>query len=449
MRTQISQADETQLRPVTEVERKFVVDDDAAFPGLEDVAPSLSVGSVETVDLDAVYYDTNDYRLARSGASLRLRLGGADAGWHLKLPGPAADARIELRLPAPQVDLEALLAEPPAVPEELRDLTLSRTGGRALKPAVRITTRRTRTVLVDPESRPFAEVDLDEVGAFVNGRLEPHDRWKELEIELLEGNPHEFAEISRNLERHGGRPASYRSKFARALGAAAKSPLVADPRLAKSPSDSVGRVFAKRWHDLVLELIARDVGVRLGEVEAVHRMRVAIRRLRSALKTFTPILDEESAIGFEGELAWLGNALGALRDCDVMKSHLESMLDALPPGEVLGPVREQLASHFAESRRAAFANSLEAMRSERYLSLLSVLRAVSVAPPLRPKANRSIKTAASVAASTRVPTRRSVGPGRRDPKARAELRCTRSARRQRACAMPPRLSSRCWVRRAG
>jgi CHAD domain-containing protein len=53
-----------------------------------------------------------------------------------------------------------------------------------------------------------------------------------------------------------------------------------------------------------------------------------------------------------------------------------------------------MSSHFAEARQAAFGNALEAMRSERYLSLVNVLRAVAVAPPMRPKANRSIKTAA-------------------------------------------------------
>ena len=51
-----------------EVERKFVVDDDSSMQGLEKLEPSLRVGSVETLDLDALYYDTSDYRLARSGA---------------------------------------------------------------------------------------------------------------------------------------------------------------------------------------------------------------------------------------------------------------------------------------------------------------------------------------------------------------------------------------------
>jgi CHAD domain-containing protein len=379
---------------VIEVERRFVVDDDAELPAFESLAPSLRVGSVETVDLDAIHYDTSDYRLARTGAALRLRLGGKDSEWRLRLPGKSAGTRIELRRPAPPLDAASLLLEPPAVPEELSDLTLARTGGRKLQPIVRLTTRRTRTVLVGPESRPLAEVDEDEVGAFLNGRSEPHDRWKELEIELLEGSPRELAKISRELERSGGRPAEHHSKFARAIGVAAGNPLVAEPRPSKSAADSVGWVFTRRWHDLVLEIIERDVGVRLGDTEAVHRMRIAIRRLRSALRTFTPVLDKESARWLREELGWLGSVLGPLRDTDVLRSQLERLLDTLPPCEVIGPVRDEIDRHFAEARQQALAAALVAMRSDRYLTLLNVLRAVSAAPPTRPKAKRTLHSAA-------------------------------------------------------
>jgi CHAD domain-containing protein len=377
-----------------EVERKFVVEDDTAMQGFETLEPSLRVGSVETVDLDALYYDTADYRLARSGAVLRLRLGGTDAGWHLKLPSTEPDARIELQRPAPLVDASSLLLEPPMVPEELVDLTLARTGGSTLRPVVRLTTRRTKTLLVGPQSQPLAEVDEDEVDAFLNGRSEPHDRWKELEVELLEGTRGQLEKISRQLERSGGRPAEYGSKFLRAVGPAAGRPFLAEPQPFRNEKDSVGRVFVKRWHDLVLELITRDVGVRLGDAEAVHKMRVAIRRLRSALRTFAPLLDKESELWLRDELGWLGSVLGPVRDTDVLRGHLEVLLDSLPPSDVLGPVRDDLSRYLAETRQKALAEALDALRSQRYLDLLDVLRAVTLAPPTKPRARRSIKQAA-------------------------------------------------------
>jgi len=379
---------------VIETERKFVLGEDAELAGFDTLAPSLRVGSVQTLDLDALYYDTADYRLARSGATLRMRLGGSDPGWHLKLPGTEPDTRIELQRPASLVEVGSWVLDPPPVPEELVDLTLARTGGLPLGPVVRLTTRRTKTVLVGPQSQPLAEVDEDDVGAFFNGGAEAHDRWKELEVELLEGTTGELDRIALELERSGGRPAEYSSKFVRAIGPAASRPFIAEPLTTRKQKGSLGWVFSKRWHDLVLELLARDVGVRLGDEEAIHKMRVALRRLRSTLRTFTPVLDKASARWLRDELGWLGSTLGPLRDADVLRGQIEQLIGSLAVTEVLGPVRDEIAGYFAQTRQEALASALEAMRSERYLSLLDVLRAVSLVPPTLEKAERSTKKGA-------------------------------------------------------
>ena len=51
----------------------------------------------EEQTLEAVYFDTEDLRLARAGVTLRRRRGGDDAGWHLKLPA-GGDSRDEVRV---------------------------------------------------------------------------------------------------------------------------------------------------------------------------------------------------------------------------------------------------------------------------------------------------------------------------------------------------------------
>ena len=62
-----------------------------------------SVRSPEEFRLDAVYFDTADLDLARRGVTLRRRSGGADAGWHLKLP-VSGDTRTELHAPLGQAE---------------------------------------------------------------------------------------------------------------------------------------------------------------------------------------------------------------------------------------------------------------------------------------------------------------------------------------------------------
>ena len=64
--------------------------------------------------------------------------------------------------------------------------------------------------------------------------------------------------------------------------------------------------------------------VRLGIEDSVHRMRVASRRLRSALATFRPLFDREVGDRLREELKWLGGVLGPARDAEVMHERLRS-----------------------------------------------------------------------------------------------------------------------------
>ena len=81
-----------------EVERKFDVVESTVSPSFEGIAAVARVEKSPILSLDAMYFDTPAQDLARNKVTLRRRTGGADAGWHLKLPaGP--DARTEIRAP--------------------------------------------------------------------------------------------------------------------------------------------------------------------------------------------------------------------------------------------------------------------------------------------------------------------------------------------------------------
>ena len=74
-------------RTVRETEAKFRVNPTFELPSILGVVPDVAAIDKPThISMHAVYYDTPDLRLAREGVTLRRRSGGADAGWHLKLP---------------------------------------------------------------------------------------------------------------------------------------------------------------------------------------------------------------------------------------------------------------------------------------------------------------------------------------------------------------------------
>src|ERR1700735_924507 len=68
-----------------ETEQKYDAGPDFELPDLGTL-PGYSVTEPETVNLAAIYFDTDDLRLLANKVSLRRRTGGEDAAWHLKLP---------------------------------------------------------------------------------------------------------------------------------------------------------------------------------------------------------------------------------------------------------------------------------------------------------------------------------------------------------------------------
>jgi inorganic triphosphatase YgiF len=169
------------MQKVTETERKYEIADGVLLPDPPCLLGVDSSSNAEEQQLDAVYFDTPNLRLARAGITLRRREGGSDAGWHLKLPVDL-DSRDELRVP-----LGRARRTPPA---QLTSLIRVHTRGTKITPVVRLHTHRRRWLLANPDGQPLAEVAEDRVTAHTLGRSTEATSWREVEVELAEhGTP--------------------------------------------------------------------------------------------------------------------------------------------------------------------------------------------------------------------------------------------------------------------
>ncbi|MFE9624722.1 CHAD domain-containing protein [Streptomyces sp. NPDC006527] len=363
-----------------ETERKYEVPASGGFPrlpGLTGAGRGTSLVDAGTHDLDAVYYDTADLRLARSSATLRRRTGGSDAGWHLKLP-LGDDTREEIRTPLQE-----------EVPDRFRELTLSRTRGARLEPVVRIRSRRTVRDLVDADGARVAEIVLDRVEA---DSLRPeggHSAWTELEVELVEdGDPALLERVDKALGKEGFTRVDTPSKLSRALTETAPKTRTSPEPEPDVAEGSAGAHVLAYVAEQVRTIVELDPAVRRGLPDSVHRMRVACRRLRSCLRSYRSLLDREVTDPVRAELQWLGGELGVERDQEVLLERLREGVDDLPPELVLGPVSARLQAWDAERSSEARERSLAALSSPRYVALLKALNRLTTRPPLRPKASR-------------------------------------------------------------
>jgi CHAD domain-containing protein len=93
----------------------------------------------------------------------------------------------------------------------------------------------------------------------------------------------------------------------------------------------------------------REGAVRTGDdPEAVHDMRVAVRRLRAALALFAPWYPRKEARGMAADLRRLGRTLGAVRDLEVLLSDAQGAAASLPDADLSG-----LLAHWEEEHAAA------------------------------------------------------------------------------------------------
>jgi len=360
-----------QATSAVEVERKYDVDAGQRLPDLGDVDGVSSVSAQETAQLEATYYDTPDLRLRGARITLRHRSGGHDAGWHLKLP--SGRDREEIRVEAPG----------DAVPEVLAALVGGWSRGAELVPAARLSTVRRVQLLLDGSGVPLVEVADDEVTAC---RLSDGQelRWREWEAELVRGHRSLLDGVQERLLAAGAAPSSSASKVGRVLTPPDSAPGAAPwwgQSRGRRPGESAATVVHAHLAEQVAELQSRHPHALRDRPDAVHKMRVATRRLRSALATFRPVLDRQSTDPLRDELRWLAGVLGQVRDAEVMHARLTALLAAEPADLVLGPVQSQVDLELNRRHREAHARLVETLAEPRYLRLLDDLVGLVDAPP--------------------------------------------------------------------
>ena len=362
-----------------EVERKYDVGGGAMLPSLADVDGVGSVGQPVETKLVAVYFDTAGLDLARRGITLRRRTGGYDAGWHLKLPsGP--DTRTEVRLPPGQ--------ETRTVPAELLGPVRAVVRDRALEPVVQVTTRRLERDLVHEDGTVLAQVCDDEVHAErLLGTAQVED-WREWEVELVDGDVQLLDGVEQRLLEVGAARASVSSKLRRALGDVAPQSPAARPSRKQLARGSAGQLLMAHLSEHVEDLMEQDARLRAEGPGSIHKLRIAARRLRSALKTYAPLLASDSststgsAASVGEELRWLGQVLSPARDAQVMRERLGLLVASEPAELVLGPVARRIDDELSAAFQAGRDQALEAVGSERYFRLLDALDDLAVNPPV-------------------------------------------------------------------
>lgn len=321
-----------------------------AHPALVD----LMVGKPVTRTLRSIYFDTPDHRLRAQGISLRLRSIGDQwlqtikAGRGVK-NGVSNPNEMETMVGRPEPDLDAI-----------DDSKVRRTIERALKTSTlepqfeTVVTRTTRKLHSD---KGDLELALDE-GVVRAGGVE--NALCEAELELKAGSPECLLETAAALFSSEPVRLAEASKAERGynlvLGRRDESVAPQKARHLLLKGDETCALALMLFVESATAQIMRNrrAVLETDDPEAAHQLRIGLRRLRSALRSFRPLNDTPATRELEQYARDLGQSVGQLRDADVLIENIYSPVAGATKGELgFGELRAALMAHRAAKRDEA------------------------------------------------------------------------------------------------
>jgi inorganic triphosphatase YgiF len=335
------------------------------------------------------YYDTPDLRLQRERIAVRYRKKGWQWLLTVKCAAPSAGGlarRNEWEVPGLPGEFNFSHVDDKKLRHRLESLR------NELTPV--FTTDFVRNAwLIEPEAGVRIELALDRGSIEANGRRTPIC---EVELELLEGDVEALfaaaSALQADLPLHP-EVASKAERGYRLFTGAALAPVKAQPVTIDSGLTVVA-AFTAAALSCINHLQGNEPGLHgSDDPEFVHQARVAIRRLRSAIRAWKPLLPAGFVADFDPRWRAFAAALGETRNRDVFITETLPLLDKAFPAH---PEIDRLSRHALRHRLISQKRARSAFKTAGYSRLLLEFTAATLAlpdatePPLKAFARRCL-----------------------------------------------------------
>ena len=266
----------------------------------------------ETVALISVYFDTPKHKLHKKGLALRVRQVDGHFRQTIKRSGDSSAGLFdrgewEQEVGGEQPDLDAAHGTPlqPLIGKKLR---------RRLQPIFETRVRRRIYSLVRGDSEIEIALDRGQVKA---GRQSA--RLGEAELELKRGDTDALFDVARTLAKLCPVRLGTKSKAERGYALVVGEPACAVKAgpVEIAPNADQQTAFQTVARACLHQLAANEAVLPQDTAEAVHEMRVALRRLRAAISLFSDMLAGPQTEAMKAAFKWLGQELGPARELDV------------------------------------------------------------------------------------------------------------------------------------
>jgi triphosphatase len=351
------------MSPPREIELKFEVPAHSiARLNRSSLLRGATIASRKPATLVSVYFDTDKLMLRNKGLSLRVRRIGRRYVQTIKQEcgesaGLFARNEWERDIDGKQPDLDAArdTALEPLLSKKLR---------RGLKPLFETRVRRTVYPIRSGDSEIELSIDRGKVEA---GRQS--SPLCEVELELKRGDSGALFKLARTLAEQVPIQLSVKSKAERgyALIAGEEPGAVKAAPVALTPNSSREAAFQTIARACLHQLVANEPAMQSGDSEAVHQIRVALRRMRAAISLFADMLPDPQTQEMKAEFKWIAGELAPARELDVF---IKRVVNPVANGKPNGPGVAILAEDLRTRRDHAFARAQAAIGSVRFRNLV-------------------------------------------------------------------------------
>lgn len=345
------------VRVGQEIELKLLADGQATLDAIHRrIVDHPQASGHRTRRLRSVYYDTSDLRLRTLGLTLRLRGDGES----YVLTAKSAGSGDRLGRGEREASVESDVLDFRTIGRVLPKEAVAAVGEAALHPIFVTEVERRQAILTVGGSELEAAVDNGTVRA--GEKSEPI---AEVEFELKKGQAQDIFALALELGEGLGLMPCSRSKsdrgFDLALGTQRKAAKAAVPRLSREASlaEALGTMLEGGLAHLASNV---DLASSQSDPEAVHQLRVALRRMRTALSMLASVTHSGDASALAEDATWLAAELGDARDLDVLIAQtIAETAEALPD---VAPY-DLLLSELEPLRRAAHTRAAAALAGPR------------------------------------------------------------------------------------
>lgn len=308
-------------------------------------------------ELISVYYDTDDDALRREGVFLRVRSTGEGYVQTIKTARGVGEFlerdewECRLATHAPNLAAAVGTALAPLLSEEVRAGLRPRFQTRFRREAYRIEDGRTEIELA---------VDQGEITAGVKAAPV-----SELELELKSGERHALFSLARTLVQSLPLTLGVKTKAERGFELLDGGDHGVEKARAVeiSPDETCTDAFRTIARNCLRQILVNLPAMRAHRPEALHQVRVGVRRLRAAITLFNDVLAGEQGQHVRNALKWITGELGPARDLDVF------VADILEPQRALRPRDPELEAIYADvtaRREGAYDRAIAAIGCSRF-----------------------------------------------------------------------------------